>query len=89
MENFETILNYSEKSLSNIRGIFDKENIEDKIRELEKTTLKENFWKDKDLVKKQSNKKKFEDILNSYKKTLKELNNLKDLYSLASQEKDR
>jgi len=56
---------------------------------LEKITLKENFWKDKELVKKTVKQKKiFENIFNSYQKSLKDLNNLKDLYNLASQEKD-
>jgi peptide chain release factor 2 len=56
---------------------------------LEQITLKENFWKNKDLVKKTVKQKKiFEDILNSYKKSNNDLNNLKDLYILASQEKD-
>jgi peptide chain release factor 2 len=41
------------------------------------------------LVKKTVKQKKiFEDILNSYTKSLKDFNNLKDLYVLASQEKD-
>ena len=63
--------------------------LRDKIQELEKISLKENFWKDKKLVKKTVKQKKiFEDILNSYKKFSKDLNNLKDLYALASQEKD-
>ena len=70
-------------------GIFDKENIEAKIKELEDISLKDNFWKDKNLVKKTVKQKKiFEDILNSYKKSYEDLNNLKDLYALASQEKD-
>ena len=56
---------------------------------MEKITLKENFWKDKELVKKTVKQKKiFENIFNSYQKSLKDLNNLKDLYNLASQEKD-
>ena len=56
---------------------------------MEQTSLKENFWKDKNLVKKTVKKKKiFEDILSSYKKSFKDLSNLKDLYSLASQEQD-
>ena len=56
---------------------------------MEQITLKENFWKNKDLVKKTVKQKKiFEDILNSYKKSNNDLNNLKDLYILASQEKD-
>ena len=89
MENFDTLFAATEKSLNNIRGIFDKENIENKIKELEKISLKENFWKDKDLVKKTVKQKKiFEEILNSYKKSFADIKNLKDLYLLASQEKD-
>ena len=45
MENFDTILTISERSLNNIRGIFDKENVEEKIKELEQISLKKNFWK--------------------------------------------
>ena len=70
-------------------GIFDKNNIQTKLKELEEITLQENFWKNKELVKKTVKQKKiFEDILNSYKKSLSEINNLKDLYNLAAQEKD-
>ena len=70
-------------------GIFDNNKIEIKLRELEQISLKENFWKDKELVKKTVKQKKiFENILNSYKKSFEEFNNLKDLYSLASEEKD-
>ena len=51
--------------------------------------MQENFWKDKELVKKTVKQKKiFEDILNSYKKSLNDLNNISDLFNLASQEKD-
>ena len=45
MENFDTILTISERSLNNIRGIFDKENVEEKIKELEQISLKKNFGK--------------------------------------------
>ncbi len=70
-------------------GIFDREKIESKIKELEEVSSKEHFWKDKNLVKKTVKQKKiFEDILSSYKKSQKDLINLKDLYQLASQEKD-
>ena len=70
-------------------GIFDKEKIEIKIQELEKITSTESFWKDKNLVKKTVKQKKiFENILNSYKKSLNDLENVKDLHALASQEKD-
>ena len=56
MNNFENILTASEKSLNNI-GIFDKNNIEEKLKDLEQTLLSENFWKNKNLVKKLLNKK--------------------------------
>ena len=70
-------------------GIFDKHDIEVKLKELEKTLLKENFWKDKELVKKTVKQKKiFEDILDSFKKSFTDLNNLKDLHHLAFQESD-
>jgi len=51
--------------------------------------LQENFWKDKELVKKTVKQKKiFENILNSYNHSLNEINNIKDLFNLATQEKD-
>tara|TARA_B100001057_G_C22679311_1_gene883100 strand:- start:48 stop:1058 length:1011 start_codon:yes stop_codon:yes gene_type:complete len=60
-----------------------------KLKELEKISSEENFWKDKSLVKKIVKQKKiFEDILNSYKNSFKDLNNLKDLYTLALEEED-
>ena len=91
MENFESKLKLYQKTwLNNIGGIFDNENIKDKIKELEQIF----FYKKisgvvKNLVKKTVKQKKFfEDILNSYTKSLKDFNNLKDLSHLASQEKD-
>jgi peptide chain release factor 2 len=51
--------------------------------------LQENFWKDKELVKKTVKQKKvFEDILNSYQNSNSDFNNLKDLYALAVEEKN-
>ena len=51
--------------------------------------MQENFWKNKDLVKKTvKQKKNFEDILISYKKSQNDINNIKDLFDLATQEKD-
>ena len=59
-----------------------------KLKELEKISSKENFWQDKNLVKKTVKQKKiFEDILNSYKKSLKDLNNLKDYILLHHKKK--
>jgi len=51
--------------------------------------LQENFWKNKKLVKKTVKQKKiFEDILNSYKISLSDINDVKDLFNLAAHEKD-
>ena len=70
-------------------GIFEKQDVENKLKELEKTLLQKDFWKDQNLVKKTvKQKKNFEDILNSYKKSFNEINNIKDLFILATQEKD-
>ena len=56
---------------------------------MKKILLKENFWKDKELVKKTVKQKKiFDSIVQSYKNSSKEISNLKDLYNLANQEKD-
>ncbi len=70
-------------------GIFENNKIEERLKDLEKALLGENFWKDKAKVKKTVKEKKiFEDILNSYKSTFTEFNNLKDLYDLALEEKN-
>ncbi len=70
-------------------GIFENNNIALKLQEIEKTLLNQNFWKDKSKVKKTVKEKKiYEDILNSYQSSFKEINNLKDLYNLASEEKN-
>ena len=59
MQNFENKLNSTEKTLKNIRGIFDKFQVELKLKEIEITLQKDNFWKNKELAKKPSNKKSF------------------------------
>ena len=70
-------------------GIFEKNSINEKLKELEKTLLSENFWKDKSKVKKTVKEKKiFEDILNSFKSSTNEIKNLRDLYNLALDEKN-
>ena len=77
------------KPLRILGGIFDKNKIELKLKELNEKLSKENFWKDKKLVSKTVKQKKiFDDILNSYQISLNEIKNLKDLYQLAVQEKD-
>ena len=70
-------------------GIFDKNQVEIKLKNIEKELLKENFWKDKDLVKKIIKQKKtFEEILNSYQESVDEIKNIKELYNLGIQEQD-
>ena len=60
-------------------GIFENNKIDLKLKELEKTLLSENFWKDKVKVKKTVKEKKiYEDILISYKNLNNEINNLKN-----------
>ena len=87
MENFEKNLDFAKKSLKNIRGIFDKEKIETKLKELEKISSNKDFWKDQSLVK-TVKQKNFEDIINSYKKQVKDLDNVRDLHNLALEEND-
>ena len=75
--------------MKTLGGIFERNEVEIKLKEIEVILQKENFWKDKDLVKKTLKQKKiFEGILSSYKESLKEIHNLKDLFNLASQESD-
>ena len=56
MQNFESILAASEKTLENI-SIFDKNKVNLKLKEIENTLQNEQFWKDKALVKKTVKKK--------------------------------
>ena len=70
MESFENKLLKIENTLNNIRGIFDKNQVETRLADIENTLQQENFWKDKDTVKKTVKQKKiFEDILSSYRKS--------------------
>ena len=56
-------------------GIFENNNISQKLKEIENTILDQNFWKDKNKAKKIiKEKQNYEDILNSYKKSNNENN---------------
>ena len=69
----QRILNTDEKSDSLKQKI---NQIESQLKELQKISLKKDFWKDKNIVKKTVKQKKiFEDILVSYKKSFNDLNN--------------
>ena len=79
----------SRKILKILGGIFDKEKVEEKLKELNQITTKENFWKNQTLVKKTVKQKNFfENILSSYKKSQNDLENIKDLFELALKEND-
>ena len=73
-----------------LRGIFEANNIKEKILFFEKNSLEENFWKDKNSAQKNIKEKNFfEDILNNYLKSQKEVENLLELYQLASTENNK
>ena len=60
-----------------------------KLNEIEKVLQQENFWKDKDKVKKTVKQRKFfENILSSYKNYCLEISNIKDLFRLGTEEKN-
>lgn len=52
MEDFDSQIILAEKSLSSIRGIFDRNKIKEKLENLNKEISKETFWKDNNKVKK-------------------------------------
>ena len=56
----------------------------------EKKSLEKNFWKDKNSAQKTIKEKNFfEDILNNFLKSQKEVENLLELYQLASTENNK
>ena len=56
----------------------------------EKESLKENFWKNKNLAQKIIKEKNFlEDILSSFLRSQKEVENLVELYQLAEKENNK
>ena len=70
-------------------GIFDDNNIEDKIKILENQILEKNFWKNKATAQKTTKEKKsLEDICDNSKKASNELKNLEDLIELAEIENE-
>ena len=70
-------------------GIFEKNDIEDKIRIFEKKIAENNFWKNKLSAQKILKEKKFiENIFNNFNFVVNELENLEELLELASKEND-
>ena len=75
--------------MKTLGGIFEKNKIISKLKDLDKALTAENFWKDKNKVKKTVKEKKiFETILKSFKETSTQISDLKDLYKLAQEEKN-
>ena len=71
-------------------GIFDKNNIKDKLVNLNILTSSKDFYKDKKKVKKIVKEKKlYEDIIHSYKELSLEVQNLKDINSLGAEENNQ
>ena len=70
-------------------GIFEKNDIKGKIQLFEKKITKSDFWKDKLSAQKILKEKKFiENIFNSFRFAINELENLEELFELASKEND-
>ena len=70
-------------------GIFEKNDIEDKIQIFEKKIAENNFWKNKLSAQKILKEKKFiENIFNNFNFVVNELENLEELLELASKEND-
>ena len=70
-------------------GIFEKNNIQQKLDKISKEINKENFWKDQKKAKSLTKEKKFfEDLVLSFNNLKKEINNLKDLHSLGADEEN-
>ena len=70
-------------------GIFDGNNVKERIASLNEEILKKNFWQDNIKSKKIIKEKNFlENIFSFYNVTIKDVKNLKDLYKLALEEDD-
>ena len=70
-------------------GIFEENKIKDKIQTFDNKITQEDFWKDKLSAQKILKEKKFFDnIFNDFDFTVRELENLEQLFELASKESD-
>tara|TARA_B110000438_G_scaffold170385_1_gene162843 strand:- start:309 stop:1352 length:1044 start_codon:yes stop_codon:yes gene_type:complete len=71
-------------------GIFEKNKIKEKIQAFDKKIEEENFWKNKFTAQKILKEKKFlGTIFFNFNSTLKDLENFKELFDLASKEDDK
>ncbi|MDC1096474.1 peptide chain release factor 2 [Pelagibacteraceae bacterium] len=89
MKNFEDTVILADKSLNKIRGYLEKNSVVEKLKNLNILSSQEDFWKNKNKVKRVIKEKKlFDEILSSYKDAEIELKNIKELYFLAEEEND-
>ena len=71
-------------------GIFEKNKIKEKIQAFDKKIEEENFWKNKSTAQKILKENKFlGNIFFDFNSTLKDLENFKELFDLASKENDK
>ena len=71
-------------------GIFEKNKIHKEFENLSELITKEDFWKDNTQAKKIIKKKNFyEELINNFDKNKIELENIKDLHSLSTEENDQ
>ena len=78
------------KFLKELRSIFEKNKIKSILEKNNQKILESNFWKNKSEAQKTLKEKKlYEDLINSYEKSIKELNDLEDLQKLAIEDNNQ
>ena len=72
-----------------LRGFFEKQDIETKLFYLNKAIQEQDFWNNRDKAEKiLKNKKNYDFLINSYNNFSKENKDLYDIYLMAKDEKD-
>ena len=75
--------------IKELRSFFEKQDIENKLTDLDRAIQEKNFWNNRDEAEKILKKKKnYDFLINSYKYFEKEKNDLYDIYLLAKDEND-
>ena len=89
MISFNSKINQAKKILNNIRGIFEKKDIKNKLKKLTSETTAKNFWKNQNKAKSILREKNFYEVLiNSFNSLDIEIKNLEELHKLSFDEKD-
>jgi peptide chain release factor 2 len=78
------------RQIKELRSIFEKNNIQSCLEKNNQKMLEANFWQDKSNSKRIIKEKKlYEELINSYDNCTKSLEDLNQLYELASEEKNQ